>query len=218
MGAPKDVRRAGSRAAASALVLLAWGLARPPAPPSGPACESPREARCSEGWTVRVSCNPERPSLPLRGAAPLLFGGKLDLNRAPPAVLEVLPGIGPARAAALAAERERRPFASVDEVERVRGIGPATAAGLRGWAEARPSRPAPAAGKCDQAARASATTPPGPAAPGTGSQKGLPIASKSKRKQLQRAGQPGPARAHRRRRSVIDGSPEGGRACGLASP
>ena len=46
---------------------------------------------------------------------------------------EQLPGVGPATAAAIVAERERNgPFASVDELDRVRGIGPAKLEALRG--------------------------------------------------------------------------------------
>jgi competence protein ComEA len=44
----------------------------------------------------------------------------IDLNCAPPALLEALPGIGPERALALAAAR---PFATLADVGRVPGIG-----------------------------------------------------------------------------------------------
>jgi len=64
--------------------------------------------------------------------AQLLFGGRLDLNRAAASSLEVLPGIGPARAAAIVAERCRAPFASVGDIERVSGIGPLIRARLAG--------------------------------------------------------------------------------------
>jgi len=154
VGVGADVRRSGAEAAASVLVLLVWALGRPDPLPGPPACAAPREARCVDGWTVWVSCDPQDPFSPLRGSSRLLFGQRLDLNRAPPQVLEVLPGIGPARAAALAEERIRRPFASLAEVERVHGIGPATAAGLRGWAEVDPGRPAAAAGGCGSWTRA----------------------------------------------------------------
>lgn len=206
MPAPRET---WPHAAASLLVLLAWALARPPAEPGTTACPAPREARCVAGWTVWVSCNPETAFRPLRGAASLLFGQRIDLNRAPPGVLEVLPGIGPARAAALAAERARRPFTSVADVQRVRGIGPTTAAGLEGWAEARPLRPVVADG-CGEVARTHARAAGTADATRHGSQKRLPIASKSKRKQLQRASQPSPARAVLRPRTGVDGSPEGG--------
>jgi competence ComEA-like helix-hairpin-helix protein len=55
------------------------------------------------------------------------------LNRARAAELERVPGLGPVRAAAIAAERERRGgFASVDALrERVPGIGPQTVDRIR---------------------------------------------------------------------------------------
>jgi len=61
---------------------------------------------------------------------PLLDGQPADLNVADVATLELLPGIGPSRAMAIADERKRRPFAGPAELSRVRGIGPATVAGL----------------------------------------------------------------------------------------
>jgi competence protein ComEA len=58
--------------------------------------------------------------------------GPLDLNVATQEQLERLPGIGPATASAILAERERRGrFASVDDLLDVRGIGPAKLAALR---------------------------------------------------------------------------------------
>ncbi|MEL6189803.1 MAG: helix-hairpin-helix domain-containing protein, partial [Myxococcota bacterium] len=55
----------------------------------------------------------------------------LDLNRATPAELEALPGIGPSRAQAIVAQRERRPFRRVAELVRIRGIGRKTLRRLR---------------------------------------------------------------------------------------
>lgn len=56
----------------------------------------------------------------------------VDLNTATVAQLDTLPGIGPALASAIVAERERRGgFRSVDELGDVRGIGPARLADLR---------------------------------------------------------------------------------------
>jgi competence ComEA-like helix-hairpin-helix protein len=63
----------------------------------------------------------------------LLDGGTIDLNRASAALLERLPGIGPARAAAIVRERERGEFASVADLERVSGIGPGIRRALEGW-------------------------------------------------------------------------------------
>ena len=54
-------------------------------------------------------------------------GGLINVNTASPALLETLPGIGPAKAAAIIAER---PFSTVEELERVPGIGPKTLANI----------------------------------------------------------------------------------------
>jgi len=56
----------------------------------------------------------------------LLPDGRIDLNRATAAELETLPGVGPARAQAIIAERENRPFAVPGDLRRVPGIGEAT--------------------------------------------------------------------------------------------
>jgi competence protein ComEA len=56
----------------------------------------------------------------------------VNLNTASASELDALPGIGPARAAAILQEREARgPFASVEELSRVPGMGPAAVARLR---------------------------------------------------------------------------------------
>jgi DNA uptake protein ComE-like DNA-binding protein len=80
------------------------------------------------------------------GAAALLFGRRLDPNRAPAASLELLPGIGPARAEAIAAARCRRRFDTLADLERVPGIGPVTRAGLAPWLAIDPGSPADCAG------------------------------------------------------------------------
>ena len=49
--------------------------------------------------------------------------GVVNLNTAEIDVLALLPGIGPAKAAQIAAYRKRRPFRTVDELVRIRGIG-----------------------------------------------------------------------------------------------
>ena len=55
----------------------------------------------------------------------------VNVNRAGPAELERLPGVGPAIASALVAWREENgPFASVDELLEVPGIGPAKLAAI----------------------------------------------------------------------------------------
>lgn len=58
--------------------------------------------------------------------------GPIDLNTADAALLQTLPGVGPATAAAIIEHRERHgPFASVDDLLDVRGIGEAKLAALR---------------------------------------------------------------------------------------
>jgi competence protein ComEA len=57
----------------------------------------------------------------------------VDLNTAGAEQLDALPGIGPATAAAIIADREAHgPFRSVDDLGRVRGIGDAKLEQLRG--------------------------------------------------------------------------------------
>lgn len=69
----------------------------------------------------------------LEGMARLLDGGRLDPNEAPQRLLENLPGIGAGRAEAIVLERERAPFASIRELERVAGIGPRIREKLEPW-------------------------------------------------------------------------------------
>jgi len=57
----------------------------------------------------------------------------VNVNRANERELEELPGVGPATAAAIVAEREQGgPFVNVDDLQRVPGIGPAKLDSLRG--------------------------------------------------------------------------------------
>lgn len=62
----------------------------------------------------------------------LLEGERIDLNTADVYDLDRLPGIGPAKAEAIAAYRaEHGPFQSVDQLLEVSGIGEATLEALR---------------------------------------------------------------------------------------
>ena len=75
----------------------------------------------AEGTGVPTEASP--------GSAP---AGLLDLNRATPAELERLPGIGPSLASAIVQYREDNgPFLSVDELLSVPGIGPTRISQLR---------------------------------------------------------------------------------------
>jgi hypothetical protein len=75
----------------------------------------------------------EGPALSASQAAVLLFGLRLDPNRAGVRALEALPGIGPARALELARAARERPFCSLADLGRVPGIGPRTLARLEPW-------------------------------------------------------------------------------------
>lgn len=64
---------------------------------------------------------------PATTAAPPPPSGRVNINTATAAQLEGLPGIGPAKAAAILQSREELgPFASCQDLGRVNGIGPAT--------------------------------------------------------------------------------------------
>ncbi len=64
----------------------------------------------------------------------------VDVNSAPAQRLELLPGIGPAMAGRIVADRaENGPFQSIDDLRRVRGIGPKTAAAIAPHAVAGPA-------------------------------------------------------------------------------
>ncbi len=62
-------------------------------------------------------------------ATPPRSDAPIDLNTASAVQLDTLPGIGPARAAAIVEDRARHgPFRAVSDLDRVPGIGPATLA------------------------------------------------------------------------------------------
>lgn len=63
---------------------------------------------------------------------------RININTASVEELQLLPGIGPSRAAAIIADRQANgPFRSIDDLERVRGIGPGIVNGLREFARTR---------------------------------------------------------------------------------
>ena len=83
-----------------------------------------------------VECAPENTVRPrLAGPSRRLFGLLVDPNRAGSVTLETLPGIGPARAREIIAERARRPFASLADLRRVHGLGPVRIAALAPYLE-----------------------------------------------------------------------------------
>ena len=119
------------------LLLVGLSVGPTSAPPT--ACPEPRLLRSGGAGGERsaaVACNARGSALPaLHGPARLLFGRAIDLNRASAQSLEVLPRIGPSRAAAIVRARRERRFESPESLQRVEGIGPRTIAGLAGWVE-----------------------------------------------------------------------------------
>ena len=74
--------------------------------------------------------------IPAAGAngpvAPGVPAAPVDLNRASAEELEALPGVGPSTAAAIVGYRTQiGPFASIDDLLKVRGIGPAKLEAIR---------------------------------------------------------------------------------------
>jgi competence ComEA-like helix-hairpin-helix protein len=70
--------------------------------------------------------------LGLPKGSPTATARVVDVNHADENALQTLPGIGPSLARRIVEARRRKPFASVDDLTRVRGIGPATVKRLRG--------------------------------------------------------------------------------------
>lgn len=61
-------------------------------------------------------------------AASLGAFAAVDVNKASPAELDALPGVGPALSQRIVAERQKAPFKNwADMIQRVRGVGPASA-------------------------------------------------------------------------------------------
>jgi len=77
---------------------------------------------------IRVRITPAQPGPPTGSAA----GAVVDLNSADVAILDGLPGVGPAKARAIVGWREANgPFHAVQELARVPGFGPSALARLR---------------------------------------------------------------------------------------
>jgi competence protein ComEA len=75
---------------------------------------------------------------PLTGPELVLLGRAVDLNRASAEDLSAVPGLSPALAREVVADRsERGPFGAVDDLLRVRGVGPVRLSRARPWLEVR---------------------------------------------------------------------------------
>jgi len=134
--------RAADGAPRAAAVLTALALASlAPWPSAEPAaCAQPHFDPTRDGVVSAVCSADPGASAPqdTMGAARLLFGLRLDPHRESPRVLEALPGIGPARALAIAREARVRPFCRIEDLERVAGIGPVIRSRLAAFLETSP--------------------------------------------------------------------------------
>jgi competence protein ComEA len=93
--------------------------------------------------------------------------GVININQASPAELQLLSGVGPAKADKIIEYRQRHPFRTVEELGRVKGIGPKTVKKWRAHLTVSgptTARPAGAPAK----AVVTATAPGTPAGPSTG--------------------------------------------------
>jgi len=128
-----DEIRAG---AALALVLFAASQWAPGSEDALPACPRPTAVSVTErGHATIVRCGSGGPgaSGALRGPARVLFELGIDPNDADAVTLEALPGVGPARAAAIVAGRVEGPYRTPSDLLRVRGVGAVTLARMREW-------------------------------------------------------------------------------------
>jgi len=81
-----------------------------------------------------IQAQAERVRRAVRLAQPLQPGETIDLDAAPADEIERLPGVGPALARRIIADREAGgPFGSLEGLDRVPGIGPATLRTLAPW-------------------------------------------------------------------------------------
>ncbi|HKA07135.1 MAG TPA: helix-hairpin-helix domain-containing protein [Gemmataceae bacterium] len=75
-----------------------------------------------------------KPTAPAAGSKPLPVTGRLiNVNTASAEDLDTLPGIGPVLAQRIITERQKRPFATVDELRRVSGLGPKKLEAIRSF-------------------------------------------------------------------------------------
>jgi competence protein ComEA len=119
-----DERRGAIMLLALLLIGVGWDAARLARPP-GPAPAAPPPIASP------VESDAPVPAAPAN--RPVADSAAVDLNRATPAELEALPGIGPVLARRIADHRAAEgPFRSVEELRAVRGVGPRLMERLRG--------------------------------------------------------------------------------------
>lgn len=119
-----------AHALATQLAAVDSALAQRAAPAATRGRTGADRGRLTPGASSRV---PSPPRAGLSDASPPTPQGPIDVDRADAATLERLPGIGPALAARIVADRDARgPFGSGEGLQRVRGIGPAMLRRLAG--------------------------------------------------------------------------------------
>lgn len=92
-----------------------------PTAPTDPGGDTP--AHVSPQATPSTAPAPQ-PDPAAPRAAPLVEPRKINVNTAPKAELELLPGVGPALADRIIEARAKKKFATLDDLDQVRGIGP----------------------------------------------------------------------------------------------
>lgn len=88
-----------------------------------------------DGQQIRVQRVGETMALaaPMSGEPALADGGLININTADAAMLETLPGVGPATAAAIVSHRAANgAFKRIEDIENVKGIGPSLVEQIRG--------------------------------------------------------------------------------------
>lgn len=126
-----DMAAAGAEGFARPL----WGLV--PFWAGGGSCPEFEQALCAVLVCLCATAPPVRQAeYPPWDGAPYFDAGpdRVDVNTAPAAELETLPGIGEKKALAIVEYREANgPFRAVEELERVKGISERTVDGMRAY-------------------------------------------------------------------------------------
>ncbi len=100
----------------AALLCAAAEGASPKAETTAPAPAPPASATAIPGVA------PTGPAAPRKKSAKPAMTGVLNVNRATEAELRLLPGVGKRRAQLILERRDKKPFASVDEIGRIKGM------------------------------------------------------------------------------------------------
>ncbi|UYV12749.1 MAG: helix-hairpin-helix domain-containing protein [Phycisphaera sp.] len=134
------------------LAGVGYSLATTPTPAPQPVVFVPQQVEPRAGTPTSGAADPIQPApigqvqdtLPRPGVehAPvpkLEAGMALDINTASAEQLQLLPGIGPSRAAAIVEDRASRgPFRTIEDLARVSGIGPVTVENVRPYVRIAP--------------------------------------------------------------------------------